>query len=309
MKKLLAVILCLTVALVLVCCADKKDEKKEDKVKQDVLILDEEPKEETKQDEKESGVEINIKPLGEVDVEVLKNAASSLGFENEKLFHAFANAIGKNPFEVTQADVDKVHYIAVGPEGENAHSVFVGHVDYVDMCFSEEASNPDFMSKLNEVVMISEFNYDIENDTLSDLGNFKNIEMFEIYNVNIDDVSFIKEYSNLALGYFNNNGITDVSSLEGYNPKSLIELDFTNNDIEDWTPLYPIKEKIIVYYGMNGELLLTLEDYIEQKENPVEAPEAAKPSQDETELSDDEMPDYVIVDADGNPADFSSLFD
>ncbi|MBO4950419.1 MAG: hypothetical protein J6E38_05300 [Clostridia bacterium] len=303
-KKIMLAVFCM-VAIVAAsgCTAEKTDDTPVKDVDNEIEVTL--PAEDDKKD-KEDKIELNIKPLEETDEKTLSEAAASLGFENTKFFHAVANAIGKRPEEMTQADIDKVHYIAVGPDDESSYSVFIGYIDYVDLCFSENANDEDIMSQLNELVMMSELEYDAENDSLSDLGNFKNVEMFEIYNVNTPDVSFIKNYEILALGYFNNNGITDVSCLEGYAPETLSELDFTGNDIKDWSPLYPIKEKVIVYYDLTNGFLLDLESYLEQQENPVELPK-----QEETETAEkaENNDEFVILDENGNPADFSSLFD
>ena len=185
-------------------------------------------------------------------------------------------------------------------------------IDYVDICFSD-IDQSELMSRLNDVVMGSAFEYDIEKDTLSDLAKFKNVEIFEIYGVRIDDVSFVNEYQNLAMGYFNDNGITDISCLEGYNPASLIEIDFTGNDISDWTPLYPIQEKVIVMYDMQSGFMLKLDSYLEQTEKQsgtetkVETVTPSVPEETDNTEATDEKP--TLYDENGKPVDFSSLFD
>ena len=293
MKRFFAIFASVLVAFSLSACKDVKEVNTNEE-KEDVL-------EATEKEDKNELV-IDIKKLEEVDEVTLKEAATALGFENENFFHAVANAMGISPIEMTKADIDKVHYIAVGPEADESYSVFVGYIDYVDMCFSEEGTTENIMSKLNDIVMMSEFKYDKQTDTLMDLGNFPNVEMFEIYDVEISDVSFIRNYPILALGYFKNNGITDVSSLSDFNPESLIELDFTGNAVSDWTPLEHIKEKVIVFYGVSDgmPITITLENMLEQQaEGENEAP-----TEDE---SDSEMMEFV--DENGDPLDFSSLFE
>lgn len=288
-KRLLSALLCAFALVAAVGCTEKKtdDEVKKPEIQNEELVQ----------------VELNIKPLEKVQEKTLSEAASALGFENNKLFHAFANAIGKKPQEVTQEDVYKVHYIALGPGENYEHSLFVGYVDYVDMCLTKQADDKDFSSKLSEKVMMSEFEYD-ENDSLSDLGQFKNVEMFELYDVKISDVSFMKNYNNLICGFFGNNGITDISVLEGYNPSSLAELDFTGNEISDWTPVEQIKDKIIVFYDMASGFRITLESFLEQTQTPEKVPEISEESKENADKDDE----YFVVDENGNPADFESLF-
>ena len=352
-RKILALFMCLVLCVAcFAACSDKKDDKAENDTEKSGVTQEnngvengenkgeeaetvEQPSEEqtgepgvvpeqsdepaeNQEPENDNGFELDVKPLEEIDEETLKESAQRLGFTNEKLFEAVANAMDVNPWDMTQEDIDKIHYIGLGPDTENTYTVFVGYVDYVELCLSEASEDPGLMSMLNDVVMISEFNYNIETDTLSDLANFKNLEMFEIYDVSIDDVSFVNAYDNLIYGYFNNNGITDVSSLADYAPESLIELDFTGNDISDWTPLEHIKEKVLVVYDLNTGFFLTLDEYLKQKENPVVVePQETLPEettgedvQEDAESDtaiEDEQP--VLVDENGNPADFSSLFD
>lgn len=288
-KRLLSALLCAFALVAAVGCTEKKtdDEVKKPEIQNEELVQ----------------VELNIKPLEKVQEKTLSEAASALGFENNKLFHAFANAIGKKPQEVTQEDVYKVHYIALGPGENYEHSLFVGYVDYVDMCLTKQADDKDFSSKLSEKVMMSEFEYN-ENDSLSDLGQFKNVEMFELYDVKISDVSFMKNYNNLICGFFGNNGITDISVLEGYNPSSLAELDFTGNEISDWTPVEQIKDKIIVFYDMASGFRITLESFLEQTQTPEKIPKISEESKENADKDDE----YFVVDENGNPADFESLF-
>lgn len=305
MKRFFALLMASLMIVSLVSC--KKPVNDESDVKEEIVADETAPKEEKEE------IVLDIKELDEVDELTLKEAATALGFENEKLFHAVANAMGKTPFELTQQDIDNVHYIAVGPE-ETGHSVYIGYIDYVDLCFSEESGMEDIMSKLNDIVMMSVFEYDKETDTLSNLGNFKNVEMFEIYDVEIEDVSFIKNYPILALGYFKNNGITDVSSLSDFNPETLIELDFTGNDIDDWSALYHIKEKVTVFYGVADGMPMTisLESMLKQQANKTETAET-----DETEVEEpiseqesaNEQETVEFVDENGEAVDFSSLFE
>ena len=298
MKKFITFALCLSLALTFVGCSDKKQTEETPVVEAPAETPSEQPK-------TDNEIVVNIKPLEEVDAETLGACASALGFENAGLFHAFANAIGKTPSEVTQQDVEKVHYVAVGPENDGSDALYIGYIDYVDLCLSEAATEETVIAQLNEIVMMSELK--LENKDLSDLGNFKNVEMFEIYNVEIQNVSFITNYETLIFGYFKSNGITDVSSLKDYNPESLVELDFTDNDVDDWSPLEHIKEKVLVFYDMNTGVSINLDSYLEQRseaEQPVVTPE-----QNDSEETIVDSEGFELVDENGNPADFSSLFD
>ena len=324
MKKIIALVLCFALALCFVGCGlVGNDDAETQQIRPAVEIIDNETLAEILSENAvvpentQTPIEIEIKPLGEKDEVTLAEAAQNNGFENVKLFEAFANAIDKEPEDVTQEDIDLVHYVAVGPESDDMYTVYIGHINYVDLCLSD--TDPDqLMTKLNEVVMISEFSYDSETDVLSDLGNFKNVEMFEIYNVNISDVSFIKQYNSLIFGYFKNNGIEDVSCLADYNPESLHELDFTDNKISDWSPLEHIKEKVIVFYGVSDGMpvTITLENKLAQdaaKQESAKDTDEAEEKGEETEIietepeAEFEIPEFL--DENGEKVDFGSLFD
>ena len=187
--------------------------------------------------------------------EVIENP---LGFNNVTFFKAVAECLGKEPSAVTEEDIAEIRYLAIGPEGDGTITAYVGLVDYVDYALSESPSFEELEKLVKKAVIEDHKNVD------DDLGRFVNLEMFEYYDFNVKDVSFINNYHQLIMGYFSNNGITDVSSLASYNPETLFELDFTGNDIEDWSPLYDIKEKVIVNYS--------LQDMTDEDGNPVQVP-------------------------------------
>ncbi len=166
------------------------------------------------------------------------------GFSNIPFLKAVAECLEKDASLVTQEDVLDIRYLTVDLEDDGSTIVYVGMKDYVDKALSANVT----IEGLKPYVKMARI--EDTTDVSCDLGIFENLEMFEFYNVKIEDVSFINNYSQLVFGYFDSNGITDVSSLEQYNPQTLIELDFTGNDIEDWTPLYHIKEKVIVNFSM-----------------------------------------------------------
>ena len=268
-----------------------------------------------------------------------------LGFENENLVNAVATALGKDVNMITEQDLTSIKYLAIGidEDDETKYSILVGLDDYMDAYIKLMNDSSLSTDILMETVKKAPLVYNKEKDSFSDLDRFTGINVFEYYDIKIDDVSFVKAYPSLVFGYFNNNGITDVSSLEGYDTETLSELDFTANDIADWTPLYHIKEKVIVHYevryledadgnDVTMPILITLEDKIRQDEEAriqegakKAAEEAAKaiaeaeakqngtlPENEaaENEAVENETEDEAMfVDGEGNPVDFAQLFD
>lgn len=296
MKKIkLAIVLVLSLAFILISCSNK-DGKAENAGKNEVKEIIQET-ENTKKDDKNipSFDGANIAESEEVSDKELHLACQRLGFENENLLFSLCNALGKDSALITQEDIENIHYIAIGDDGAGNYSLFAGYVDYVDTMFSPIEDENEILSLLNEHVMSSDFVYDKTNKLTNDLAKFKNLEVFELYDITINDVSFIKNYENLALGYFKNNSITDVSSLSDYNPDTLIELDFTGNDISDWSPLYSIKEKVTIYYDISTGFTSSLSDLLEEEQEK------------HTESVGDSS--IVFVDGDGNETNLGSLFD
>lgn len=218
--KIISVLLC---GLVLMCACTQKEEIKEDK----------------------NPVSVENSDAGET-VKEDKTEVNPLGFENVSFFEAVAKCLEKEPADVTQEDIMSIHYLAVGPEGDGTITVYVGLVDYVDHALSHDATVESLVPFVKKAV--------VENPVglASDLGRFSNIEIFEYYDVAIEDVSFVNNYHQLIMGYFDTNGITDVSPLADYNPETLHELDFTGNNIEDWTALEHIQDKVIVNYSLQN---------------------------------------------------------
>ena len=218
--KFIVAVLC---GLVLMCACTQKEEIKEDK----------------------NPVSVENSDAGET-VKEDKTEVNPLGFENVSFFEAVAKCLEKDPVDVTQEDIMSIHYLAVGPEGDGTITVYVGLVDYVDHALSHDATVESLVPFVKKAV--------VENPVglAADLGRFSNIEIFEYYDVAIEDVSFVNNYHQLIMGYFDTNGITDVSPLADYNPETLHELDFTGNNIEDWTALEHIQDKVIVNYSLQN---------------------------------------------------------
>ena len=274
-KKILALALCV-IAVLSVCACKNKETENSDKAGEkvtDVKIAEE---------EKVTAPSTNSDfRLPEAPADEVAHSAKMLGFENVKLFEAFASAVGKKPVEITGADIDNIHYISIIGDGNGKANLTLGYIDYVDnflKLHDEGLSETEIRQSITDYEMHADFEFDAQKDTLSDLAKFKHTEMFEIYEIPVKDVSFVKSYDMLFLGYFKNNGITDISPLASYNPIALGELDFTGNNIADWSPLMHIKEKIIVHYevqtltdGSGNEvevpILVSLEEYLEELEN------------------------------------------
>ena len=193
----------------------------------------------------------------------------------------------------------------------------MGLKDYADFYFSKDVTIEGLQKLVKAATMES------SSLTSNDLKKFTQLKVFELYSCSIDDVSFLNRYKKLVFGYFKDNGITDISALEGYNPASLIELDFTGNKIEDWTPVLPIKDKVIVDFSVKSmtdeegnevevPFIITLADITDKtdensedsQQTTTEGDEKAEGEASDEAQKDEEAPPVLFEDA-----DFSALFE
>jgi len=180
-----------------------------------------------------------------------------VSFENKEFLGAVKKALGKE--FLSEQDILDIYYLAIVPVADGKYGLSVGLSDYRDAYFAEvskEAPNP-----ANLVSYVKESEFTLEGTLDSDLALFKNIEIFEYYSFSIKDVTFIKSYQSLVYGYFYSNGITDISGLSDYNPERLLELDFTGNEISDWSALSGIEDKVIVLYSAESGKTVTLKEF------------------------------------------------
>lgn len=178
------------------------------------------------------------------------NNEAYVKFENQSFAKAFGEALKKSAYTITENDCLSVKYIAVGKDDVKNFSLYIGFDDYSTAYFNEleKGENADPTSLL-DYISSAPLQYSDKDIFDNDLKLFKNVEIFELYDIKLYDISFLKDMPELYYGYFMNNGITDISALSDFNPEFLRELDFTGNNISDWEPLMHISDKIIVNYS------------------------------------------------------------
>ncbi len=186
------------------------------------------------------------KPVQNTQIQVNRSV-----FENDDFAQAFASILNKSEKDITKEDCKSVRFISVGYNEKDVLTLYIGFEDYSDAYFSEvEKGEAADAFSLMDYVKSAPIDLAEESDISKDLLLFENVEVFELYDVKIHDVSFLNSMQGLYYGYFRNNGITDLSALSGFAPPTLRELDFTDNDIQDWTPVMHIVESIIVNYSV-----------------------------------------------------------
>ena len=223
-------------------------------------------------------------------------------FKNKDFLASVAECFDKAPDKLTEQDILSVRYISISTDGFGQDVLCIGCEEYENTYFSDEHETAEEKIEALKPLVLQVNLKDTDNTDYSDLALFKNVSVFELYDIPLSDVSFIKNYANLAYGYFSNNGITDISSLSDFRPESLMCLDFTGNDIKDWSALKDISDKIVTNYlhTPEGDYVSVLTDLL----NGVSAPSEEQPAAGE-ETTGDEEPVYFEPE---NDVDWSVLF-
>ncbi len=190
---------------------------------------------------------------GEADV-IEVQQATVLG--DDSLSKAIAVCFDKTPEQVTKDELLSVRYCAFSSSDDGSYYIDLGFDSFIDIYYTNAA-----FEDMNSL-LVSATVENIENADTSVLGLMENIICFEFYNVPMADISFITNYRHLATGYFLNNGITDISCLADFRPQSLTELDFTDNEISDWSYVTDIADRIITDYSV--------QDLVDADGNPVQ---------------------------------------
>ncbi len=230
-------------------------------------------------------------------------------FENKEFLEAVKKALGKE--FVSKQDILDIYYLAVVPIANGKYGLSVGLSDYRDAYFAEivkEVPNP-----ANLIPYVKDSQFSLEGTLDADLALFKNIEVFEYYSFPIKDATFIKSYQNLVYGYFYSNGITDVSGLSDYNPERLLELDFTGNEISDWSALSGIEDKVIILYYTESGKTVTLKEFnsSSDKEALLESVPAEEEGTAEAPMTEEEAKKEAeaITQQIAESIDWSALFE
>ncbi len=230
--------------------------------------------------------------------------SKSAFLENQDFATALSQVFGKSARSVSQEDLATVKYLELYHDSES------------DMC-AIAVGDDEFIAKYNEALAdenntdTSYYNsaktatFEAEDEmTLADLKYFTGAHVMNINAVNIPDASVFANFTELRKGIFTNCGITDVSAFASLDLTKIEELNFTGNNIQDWTALEAIADKVVVSSSYTVEmsedgnytlvpLELTLADQMEQdaeSDQATEGEEAAEETTDEVADEDTEEP-------------------
>lgn len=181
-------------------------------------------------------------------------------FENQDFARGLATALDKLAINLDTNDVESAKYLELQYNSQaSEYTLSIGYDDF-DAEYekqvaasenTEEATSEETEKKEEETVDLSTLVKTatfVSNTpvTASDLVKFTGVKTFSLGGITLSDVSFVENFTNLTRGYFNTCGIKDVTPFAKLNLDNIKELDFTGNEISDWTALKSIEDKVLV---------------------------------------------------------------
>lgn len=193
---------------------------------------------------------------------------------------AFAEILGKEKEEISDSDYRNVRLLKLYNQDGRVYvmtgdySVANQYATYVRRVMGNPAR--ESASELNTIMSGCKTASFLRNDgfILSELDKFSNLDVLLLDGIPLEAAD-ISKLTSLECGRFANCGLTN-SSLRNFDNLSLysiIYLDFTGNNITDWSRFESIDNKVVTG-KKNGKYVL-LEEYLEEKAEQEEtAPEA-----------------------------------
>ena len=215
--------------------------------------------------------------------------------ENQKLAAALSEVLGKTPRGISEKDLSAVKYLELRYDSESKqYSLAAGYDEFIteyDKYLAakeqdENAEQPDFSKYIKSATFKG-----TDEDVFPDIKFFTGVDTVSLSSVKLPaDISF-DGFTNLRKGYFYNCGLTSTSGFANLDLSKVEELDFTGNEIEDWSALESISDKVIVsnYYTIESDddgntqfvpVTETLTDKLNAKESEEADGESAEESAD-----------------------------
>ena len=180
-------------------------------------------------------------------------AHSSL-FEDQKFAEAIAKDLGKAPAFLKESDLAAVKYLGVSYDGSETVTVATGDDKFVDTYneyvtkseAGEDVSSYDF----TKLVKTTTYTFKSEEaPVIDDLKLFTGVRNIDIAGIHVTDSSVFAGMTGFETASFMSCGLTEVAGFAGIDTEKLVKLTLTGNDIEDWSPLDAVADKVIVSSG------------------------------------------------------------
>lgn len=180
-------------------------------------------------------------------------AHSSL-FEDQKFAEAIAKDLGKAPAFLKESDLAGVKYLGVSYDGSETVTVTTGDDKFVDTYneyvtkseAGEDVSSYDF----TKLVKTTTYTFKSEEaPVIDDLKLFTGVRNIDIAGIHVTDSSVFAGMTGFETASFMSCGLTEVAGFAGIDTEKLVKLTLTGNNIEDWSPLDAVADKVIVSSG------------------------------------------------------------
>ncbi len=180
-------------------------------------------------------------------------AHSSL-FEDQKFAEAIAKDLGKAPAFLKESDLAAVKYLGVSYDGSETVTVATGDDKFVDTYneyvtkseAGEDVSSYDF----TKLVKTTTYTFKGEEaPVIDDLKLFTGVRNIDIAGIHVTDSSVFAGMTGFETASFMSCGLTEVAGFAGIDTEKLVKLTLTGNNIEDWSPLDAVADKVIVSSG------------------------------------------------------------
>lgn len=171
-------------------------------------------------------------------------------FESEAFANAIADALGTTPAALSEKTLSDVKYIELNYDSEeNLYYVALGKSDfatvYKDYIAKTDAGETNVSLDIEDKFTDARFELE-EGLTLSDIKYFTGLEIISAGNVPINDSSVFENMKALTHIYVSACGLTEVNGLAGLNAEAVYQVNLSGNDINDWSALNYIEDKVIV---------------------------------------------------------------
>ena len=168
--------------------------------------------------------------------------------ENQDFAAALSDNLGKAPAFLKESDLAAVKYLGVSYQSETVQVITGGneftsqYLEYLDKIEADEDVSGYDLTKL---VKISTFEAK-EAPKLDDIKFFTGVEVLEVSGVTVSDSTIFSGMTSLVNGSVTGCELTEVKGFAGLNAETVKELNLSSNNVEDWSPLDYIKDKVIV---------------------------------------------------------------
>ncbi len=180
-------------------------------------------------------------------------AHSSL-FEDQKFAEAIAKDLGKAPAFLKESDLAAVKYLGVSYDGSETVTVATGDDKFVDTYneYVTKAEAGEDVSSYDFTKLVKTTTYTFKSEeapVIDDLKLFTGVRNIDIAGIHVTDSSVFAGMTGFETASFMSCGLTEVAGFAGIDTEKLVKLTLTGNDIEDWSPLDAVADKVIVSSG------------------------------------------------------------